>query len=617
MTNYEDADALRTIGFMYLGTDSMSKTSNIRDYRYIFSVILFSVTHLANSALPVGIPDPSGELPAAIMPNIPSSSDTIDGFPYDPININTPEWTGAVNQYYIDSSSSDCDDTANNGRGNETTPRCTLPGISRSSWTLNAGDQLFIVGDGAVYGDGQDINTANMMGTATDPIWIIGLGSILPELNFKRFFWQQGRHILFDSVHFRSTSDSFRMTWNNATGPVEYFTFRHIDCSGSEGTHSNSSRRCFSLGGTSSNINRFIVFYDVDVWGLGRWQDDRTTSRDMLGFQLQKWSRYVWLINSRVRHIQGDSIMCGNSNWWDFDHQSRPHYLYIGGNEFYENYENGYDQKGCYHVVVSENHIHDFYNTQKAANSTAIITEQDSEGHIGGRFTWFINNLVENTGTAFRASATTDDAYGYLIGNRIRNVDNAAFSFTQRCYSRENVRTCPMGLTFAQNTIDCSLKGTAITNVQNPTGSEQNVEIDGNIFYNCVDGSRGSPHNWESFSDEPLYLTHTNNVDFRTSGNPISFNLNRYDVFEENVINEDILLSIVNDSYELLPNSPAAGKVSQQNSAFDLFHTMYGLDIRKDYAGNTWNRGNTINAGAFQGGTNHNTIAPPSPPVLL
>jgi hypothetical protein len=596
----------------------MSSTRIINNHQHILVAILFSLVHLAHGALPVGVPNPSGKLPAAIMPNIPSSNDTIDGFPYDPININTPEWSGASNQYYIDSSSSNCDDTANNGRGNETTPRCSLPGMSTTSWTLNAGDQLFIVGDGAAYGDGRDINTANMMGSATDPIWIIGLGSQLPELNFERFFWQQARHIIFDSVHFRSPTDDFRMAWNKATGPVEYFTFRHIHCSGSEGTHSNPSRRCFSLGGTSTNINRFIVFYDVDVWGLGRWQDDRRTSRDMLGFQLQKWTRYVWLLNSRVRHIQGDSIMCGNSNWWDFDHTSRPHYLYIGGNEFYENYENGYDQKGCYHVVLSENHIHDFYNTHKAANATAIITEQDSEGDVGGRFTWFINNLVENTGTAFRASATTDNAYGYLIGNRIRNVDSAAFSFTQRCYSGgSNGRTCPLGLTFAQNTVDCSLKGTAITNVQNPIGSEQNVEIDGNIFYNCTDGSRGSPHNWESFSDEPLQLEHVNNVDYRTSGDPISFNLNRYDVFEGNVINEDVLLSIVNDSYELQSGSPAAGKVTQQNSAYDLFQTMYGLDIRKDYAGNTWSPGDTINAGAFQGGIEHNLMAPPSPPVLF
>jgi hypothetical protein len=598
----------------------MSNYSAVKSLQYIFAAVLFSAANFAHSALPVGIPDPSDSVPAAIMPSLPSSNDTVSGFPYDPINISTPEWSGAANQYYIDSSASNCDDSANSGRGNKTTPRCTLPGLGSTSWTLNAGDQLFIAGDGARYGNAQDVLTADMMGTASDPIWIVGVGSTLPELNFSRFFWRQGRHVFFDSVHFRNTNDDFRMVWGDATGPVEYFTFRHLSCSGSEGTHSEASRRCFNLGGTSSNINKYVVFYDVDIWGIGRWQDDRTTSRDLLGIQLQKWSRYVWVLNSRIRHIQGDSIMCGNSNWWDYNRQSRPHYVYIGGNEFYENYENAYDQKGCYHVVYSENHVHDYYNSRKPANSTAIVTEQDSEGDVGGRFTWFINNLVEDAGTGFGSRATTDDAYIYLIGNRVVNMDDAALAFTQRCYSGGSAgTTCPMGLTFAHNTVDCNLNGTAITNVQNPNGSDQTVEIDGNIFYNCRDGSQGSPHNWESYSEEPLYLSYVNNVDYRTSGGSISIDTRRFDVFEGNEVNKAVLMSVVNDSYELLSGSSAASLVKQQNSAFDLFESMYGLSIRKDYAGNTWGRSDSINAGAFQGGiaSSGGTLAPPAAPLLI
>ena len=152
------------------------------------------------------------------------------------------------------------------------TPRCSLPGLQGSSWTLSAGDQLFIAGNGARYGNAQNVERAVMPGTATDPIWIVGVGERHPELNFERFSWQQGRHVIFDSVHFRSPLDNFRMRWSDATGPIEYFTFRSVDCSGSEGTHSNASRRCCSLGGSSNNILQFVVFHDIDIWGLGRWQ---------------------------------------------------------------------------------------------------------------------------------------------------------------------------------------------------------------------------------------------------------------------------------------------------------------------------------------------------------
>ncbi|MBT2969172.1 MAG: hypothetical protein KME51_04650 [Candidatus Thiodiazotropha sp. (ex Ctena orbiculata)] len=585
----------------------------------LLAVSLLAVANFAQSAMPVGIPDPASSVPAAIMPTLPSSESQIPAFPYDPINMPTPQWADRANQYYVDSSSADCDDASNDGRGNPTTPRCSLPGLRGTTSSLNPGDQLFIAGNGARYGNAQHVERADMPGTATDPIWIIGAGERLPELNFERFSWQRGRHVIFDSVHFRSPEDNFRMRWSDATGPIEYFTFRSVDCSGSEGTHSNASRRCFSLGGSSSNILQFVVFHDIDIWGLGRWQDDRRTSRDLLGIQLQKWSRYVWVLDSRIRNIQGDSIMCGNSNWWDFDRASRPHYLYVGGSEFYENYENGYDQKGCYHVVFSENHVHDIYNSQKPANATAIITEQDSEGDVGGKFTWFLNNLVENAGTAFRSSATTDDAFIYILGNVVRNIDSAALSFTQRCYSGgSNGQTCPEGLVFAQNTVDCNLKATGVSNTQNPVGSNQVVEIDGNIFYNCIDGGEGSTQNWESFSEQPLYLKHVNNVDYRVSGGDVTLNTRRFDVLENNLLNTPPLISTGDSIYNLLDGSPAANLVEQQNSAYNSFSAMYGLDIRKDRMGNSWTSTSTINAGANQGDIVVTpSLAPPSAPILL
>jgi len=132
-----------------------------------------------------------------------------------------------------------------------------------------------------------------------------------------------------------------------------------------------------------NNPIRFVFLYDLDIFGLGRWVDDFETDKDMHGLQLQGPVYYYWLMNSRIYHNQGDSIQCSNSNIFDFKHATRPHYVYIGGNEFYENYENGYDSKGCYHVIFSENYIHDFFNAIKPANSTAVTTAQDGESYLG------------------------------------------------------------------------------------------------------------------------------------------------------------------------------------------------------------------------------------------
>jgi hypothetical protein len=392
-----------------------------------------------------------------------------------------------------------------------------------------------------------------------------------------------GQHVFFDGVHFSNTSDQFRMLF---AGGVDYATFRHLKCSGSDGTSGGQSRRCFSLGGSSTDVNSFVVFYDVEIYGMGRWQDDRNTSTDLHGMQMNKWTRYIWVLNSKIYHVQGDSIQCANSQWFDYDYAARPHYIYISGNEMWENYENAYDQKGCYHMVFSDNYVHDFYNSVKSANNTAIITEQDSEGDVGGRFSWFINNRVENVGQAFAAKATTSDAYVYILRNQIKNSGSSALLFTQRCYNGgSNGQTCPLGLTFAQNTADCGLQGPAIMNPQNPTGSNQNVEIDGNIFYNCTDGNKASPHNWESFSDVPLTLLHVQNIDYRTTGN-ITYNTIRFDLLENNITNVEVTLDANN-----LPS--ITDSVSVSNSAFDLFEQMYGINIKN------WSA-LPINAGAAQ-----------------
>jgi hypothetical protein len=193
---------------------------------------------------------------------------------------------------------------------------------------------------------------------------------------------------------------------------------------------------------------------------------------------------------------------------------------------------------------------------------------------------------VENTGQAFAAKATTSDAYIYILRNQIKNSGSSALLFTQRCYNGgSNGQTCPLGLTFAQNTVDCNLQGAAVSNPQNPTGSNQNVEIDGNIFYNCVDGRENSAHNWESFSVAPLTILHVNNIDYRTTGDQ-TLPTSRIDLISNETINQPITLGV--DNYPSI-----TGTVQTPNSAFDLFSQLYGVNIKN------WTQ-TPINAGAAQ-----------------
>lgn len=505
-----------------------------------------------------GIPYPTALQPAAIMPTEPTAANTRAGWPYDPVLTATPTWTDASNQYYVDGGDAGCNDSNNGGRGSPASPRCNIQGLTTSgngTWTLSAGDQVFIVGGGNTYGGDNDVQNINMPGTEANPIWVIGVGADRPELRFQRFFVGAGglTHTFFDNVHFRAPNDGFRMQFTG--GDSEYITFRNLECSGSEGTQSGSSRRCFSIGGSETSITQFLMFYDVEIYGLGRWQDDYTTNTDLHGIQTNFWSRYIWIINSDIYNVQGDSFQCGNSNWWDFNYPSRPHYMFVGGTDLHDNYENAYDQKGCYHVVVSTNHVYNITHSQKEANNSAVITEQDSEGHIGGKHTWFLNNLFENVGVALSLQATTDDAYPVVANNEIRSVNSAAINYTQRCYSGEGPETCADGADIALNTFNCGGTATGLQQPQN-NGTAQTIRMHGNLFHDCVDGPGGDDVSFESYAAS-MDITYMYNSNYRPGGTA-TLPTSLFDTYSasENLLNTDHLLT-----------NPAGGDLTLQSGS--------------------------------------------------
>jgi hypothetical protein len=580
----------------------------------------------------LGVPDPHGTVPAAIMPALPTADDQIAAFPYNPVEMPTPQWNDGANQYWVDANAA-CDDSNNDGRGAPSAPRCSLPGISGRTWSLAAGSQVFVVGNGASYGNGADINQMNFPGTPDERIWIIGVcdsssprWANQPKLTFGRFFTGGGQftHVAMENIHFYSPTDDFRGNYTaEADGnPVQYLTFRHLTCSGSgtdmgDGTESSASRRCFNFIGAPTNPLRFVVIYDTDMFGLGRWVDDFDTDVDLIGMHVQRATYYVWFLNNRAFHFQGDSIHCSNSNQWNEQMDRRPHYIYVSGSEFYENYENSWDSKGCYHTVFSENYVHDYTNSVKGANNGALIAANDAESYVGGRYEWYLNNRFQDVGNAFAYKGTQQDAYAYFLGNLVSNLlTGPAISMEGRCKTHDGVTTCGDGMYVAQNTFDCNRQEPAVTATRSGTtsdpdvpASEQNQEMTfiGNLFFDCLDAPNAdrvaSPHGWETINDNHQ-LAYNYNVDFRDASlGPIALSaFNDEEI--GNLTNVDPLLvdptGTVSGDYTLDDGSQARQMVIDEPTAYTLFETMYGLSIRKDLKGNTWLEGDRLNAGAYQ-----------------
>lgn len=580
----------------------------------------------------LGVPDPHGTVPAAMMPALPTADDQIDAFPYDPLEMQTPQWSDSASQYWVDANAA-CDDSNNGGRGAPSAPRCSLPGIGGATWSLAAGSQVFVVGNGASYGNGANINRMNFPGTPEEMIWIIGVcdsssprWTNQPKLAFGRFSTGGGRftHVVMENIHFFSPTDDFRGSYAAEAGgdPVQYLTFRHLTCSGSGtdmggGTESSASRRCFNFMGARTNPLRFVVIYDTDMFGLGRWVDDFDTDVDLIGMHVQGAAYYVWFLNNRAFHFQGDSIHCSNSNQWDEQMDRRPHYIYVSGSEFYENYENSWDSKGCYHTVFSENDVHDYTNSVKGANSTALIAANDAESYVGGRYEWYINNRFQDVGNAFAYKGTQQDAYVYFLGNLVSNtLSGPAVQMEGRCHTHDDVTTCGDGMFVAQNTFDCNRGEPAVMATRNGTtsdpdvpASEQNQEMTfiGNLFFNCLDApnaDRGaSPHGWETIN-ENFQMVYNYNVDFRDASlGPIALSAFN-DEQIGNLTNVAPLLidptGTVSGDYTLNVGSQARQMVIDEPAAYALFETMYGLSIRRDLKGETWLEGDRLNAGAYQ-----------------
>lgn len=532
----------------------------------------------------VGIPYVTDPVPTAIMPALPNGATTVV-WPYDPCTVTTPVWEDAANQYYVNPAHPSANDLNNGGRGSPTLPRLSIPGLNfagSGSWSLAAGSQVFIVGDGNTFGSQSDIQSFSFPGTSSDPIWIIGVSTTSkPLLNLARYSMQDATYVMWHNIHFGSTNN-----YRSEFAGVENNCWRQCLFTGG-GTVSTSSRRLLNFIGNPSQINKANVIYQCEGRDLGSWNPG-TQATDCLGVHVQAWNRHTWIIDSNFYHIQGDSVMTGNSNYWDFDHARRSHYTYIAGNEFFENYENAYDCKDSYHTIFSSNHCHDFSTTgsEPTANSTCIIMGQDSEGFLSG-YTWIINNLIENSGTGARCSATSDTYRGFVLNNLLINC-STGLVFEPRSYTYQQTTTteaeyvCGVNNTF----IDC---GQAFSTLRGSSGVE--VEFEQNLIVDCT----GTYDVWfEDFQGNPR--TYANNIVYRSGGG-------------ENV-RLDGSLTTSNNTVGVDPNLdvnyvPQSGSIAidyvtgGEHAAYAEFQALYGLDIRQDYLGNTRPQG-TYDCGAIE-----------------
>lgn len=488
-----------------------------------------------------GIPHPADMLPGGIMPTLPTPN-AVSGFPYDPCTIAAPAPEAATTSYVVAVGGDDAT-AGNDGNGTVAEPRATIP-----EGTFGPGTVITIYGDNSPYGT-VDFNMGNESDwtfdcTAAEPCFVVGIDQ--PRLG-RRINISNSRHLIIDGVSVVDIPGGSRPWGNLRFASSQYMTLRNTEVRG-DGTNSSGGAVV-----TMSDVE-YMVTFRTKIHSAGSWASN-ATGLDVHGWRPAYGNRYLWLLDSELYHLQADGVQTGNSNNGNPQSESS-HYVFIGGNLFYENYENALDNKNSYHVIFSSNEVRTHYAAADGggANNTAIILSNNSEGPWTG-YHWAINNRIHDSGLAIRDSGSEDDEKNFIVGNVVWDV-GTAFVQANNSANRE--------LWVINNTASGS--STAFDAYQ--PGSNASLFLRGNIFHDA-----GAIDTLSAIDAQLV-----DNILFSTSQG------GQWDVESGNSTADPILGAPSSGDMTPAAGSPAIDG-TQEDPVYALFASLYGLDIRRDLLG--------------------------------
>lgn len=488
-----------------------------------------------------GIPYPTDSLPAGIMPTLPEPG-TQPGWPYDPIEVALPE-LGSGDNVWVVAVDGDDATAGNGGQGTLDAPRRSPPlgdlGPSAHLYLLGANSEHGVVD----FDVGED-DTWSCTGTEDAPCFVVGIDA--PRIG-RRIDLVDSEHVVLDGLSFVETPDEDQRRWGSLNiRSSRYITVRNVELRG-DGSNSRGG------SGMSIDDTEFLFCYRMRIHELGSWQTN-ASGLDVHGWRPAYGNRYLWLIDSELFHLQADGVQCGNSNNPN-PQGDTSHYVYIAGNEFYENYENAVDNKNSYHVVISSNEIHDLFATEgMGANSTAMILSNNAEGPWTG-YHWAIANHVYETGLAIRDSGSEAQELNYAIGNVIHDA-GTAFQQQNNNQGRE--------FWVVNNSV---FGATSNYDVFQP-GNGSSTVLEGNVF-----------HGGELDTMSEIESVLRNNILF---GVDVSGN---WDVEEGNLDLDPMYADPGSGDLSVSAGSPAIDAFEVESAAYTTFEDLYGLDIRVDFVG--------------------------------
>jgi len=542
---------------------------------------------------PIGIPDPGDTWGGGLHP--------IDTpVPAQPSGWPDSEVTG---YYYIDNSAGSCTDS-NNVYGYPAKPRCTFS----NNGTYPAGTYV------EFHGNPTNTIRATFECTETQPCWIVGRAEDRPIFTGMKddVYPGDGRIVLTNSSYV--FVDGLEFTHKNAGGV-------NVTVSDDGVSHHVSIRNCYAhdydYAYNSSVFNseardtgkvHDLVMYENLCERIGDVNANIDTDLHCTtytlrnGSQLDSESYNLFWLENECNDNGGSGIQV---NGWPGG-QPHLHHVYIGKNTGSNNRQRMIGVKQSSHVIVSQNK----YLT--GMNCPAGCISETFGWALSPDYVWFIFNTAYEASDGWRSSdssgGTSADTRIYLIGNKIYNIKPNDQMETHnptnewRYGQGVHLQNGRAEVFVVDNTFYNTYGGLLVRTEDNPTHFFGNIIYDiypQDTFISYHNTAVNSPQQ----SDYNIFFDPDGDQRWRrvsTDYTDIASWRTASGVDAHSQVANPKFVDGANYDFRLQSDSPAIDANQSPRDVYNLFQSLYGMDIRVDFNGISRPQGNGWDIGAYE-----------------
>ena len=473
-----------------------------------------------------------------------------------------PQWPATERQgyYFVDNTHPNATDN-NNEFGYPDKPRATLP-IDIGVWPAGT----YVEVHGGPYYVSRNQWRVYTNGTAENPTWLVGDESSKPIFRFE-FIIEDTSHFIVEHLKFDT-----HLRWIRATGQSDHLVIRYCELTGD--TNAVARASMIGVSGDPGKRSSDVLVYRNNIHDSG--DTSGVNEVDINGITNPAYIDRLWILENEIYRVGGDSVRVGQNQGRMPEPSALPHFTYLGRNHFYGNGENAIDVKHATDVIISENQLHGISNVVSSSGEAVVI-------HENAERVWVIGNTVYDAEIGLINTSGTDV---WFIANEIYDI-HAQGGFDPESNYGRGVAIHFRGISsggVVNNTIHDYDKGVQIS-------SGSSFQVVNNIF-----SSRSEQSSYDiMFSNSSLVGATTlqnNNLftDFRSKVGSTSYwslaqfrGATGYET--DGIIGSPKFINAAQNNFSILDDSDAIDS-GMDSDIYDVFQSLYGLSIRKDFSGN-------------------------------